>query len=369
LGCGIVGGGVAELLLRDRTRIEALTGVRYNLKGIAVRSVDKRRDIHDVPHDLFTSNAGALVADPDVDLVIECIGGRDAAGELVERALESRKHVVSANKELLATDGPRLFALAASGGVTLQYEAAVAAAIPIVRVLAESLAGDEVREVAGILNGTTNFILSSMHDGKSYAEALAQAQELGFAESDPTNDVDGIDSSHKLAILCQLAFRSAVTSPRIARRGITNVSVADIERAQRLNCAVKLLGVARYDNGELSAEIAPVFVPELHPFARAQGAENCVRVVGRSSGPLTFYGQGAGRFPSASAVIGDIVAAMRTIAGGRTTARHHHAKLHAAGVIKPAYDAFEKVRSEGSSYPVWREPTASATDDRPAVNA
>lgn len=355
LGCGVVGGGVAELLLRDRARIEALTGVRCNLKGIAVRSLEKHRTDANLPAELFTTNARKLIADPDVDLVIECIGGRDAASEYVEQALEHHKHVVTANKDLLATDGPRLFALAAGCNATLQYEAAVGGAVPVVRAIGESLAAEEVFEVAGIMNGTTNFILTAMHDGKSYAEALAQAQELGFAEADPTSDVEAYDAAHKLAILCQLAFHASLISPRIARRGITEVTPDDITRAKRLNAVVKLVAYARKNGDAIAAEVAPVFVPVTHAFAQPQGPENVVRVVGRSSGPLTLFGQGAGRFPTASAIIGDTISAIRAIAAG--SGSRHYVPLQSVAAVTPAYSSFEQVTSGKKTYPLWSDTT------------
>jgi homoserine dehydrogenase len=323
-----------------------------------VQHLEKKRDVG-VPPDLLTTNAAGLIADPDVDLVIECIGGTGAAREFVEQALELRKHVVSANKDLLATDGPRLFALAAHSGVTLQYEAAVGGGVPVVRALSESLAGEEVLEVAGIMNGTTNFILSAMHDGRSYAEALAEAQAFGFAESDPANDVLGFDATHKLAILGQLAFRAALVSPRIPRRGITHVSADDIARAEQLDCVVKLVACARRDGDAIAAETAPVFVPRSHPFALPQGAENCVRLVGRSSGPLMFFGLGAGRYPSASAVIGDIIAALRSIGSGRGFVRHH-APLRTISNVTPAFEKFELVPTRDAAYARWSDDAANS---------
>jgi hypothetical protein len=231
----------------------------------------------------------------------------------VERALERGKHVVTANKDLLATEGPRLTALAAARGVTLHYEAAVGGAIPIVRALADSLAGEEVLEVGGVLNGTTNFILSEMTGGASYADALTDAQRLGYAETDPTNDVEGVDAAHKLAILSQLAFRRAVTSPMIGRRGISGIARDDVSLGKRLGWRVKLVACARM-RGRIEASVTPVFVPTSHPFAEPVGASNCIRVIGRTSGTLTFAGSGAGRDATASAVIGDVIAALRRVA-------------------------------------------------------
>src|SRR5580704_5825843 len=213
LGCGTVGESVALRLTSERDAIERRVGVRYDLRAIAVRDGRKGRSTM-LRHELFTCDASSVVEDPHVDLVIECIGGTTLAAELVERALDRGRHVVTANKDLLATQGPRLAAIAASRGVTLRYEAAVGGAIPIVRSLDDALAGDEVRAIAGVFNGTCTAILSAMDDGASYADALAHAQKLGYAEADPANDVDGVDAAHKLALLVQLAFGLAVLSPR-----------------------------------------------------------------------------------------------------------------------------------------------------------
>ncbi|GAC1423163.1 MAG: hypothetical protein NVSMB5_16920 [Candidatus Velthaea sp.] len=313
LGCGTVGGGVAHLLAVNAQAIARTGGSDFVLRAVAVRDLDKSRPVT-VEHGLLTTDARAVIDREDVQLVVECIGGTGIAKELVERALTARKHVVTANKDLLATDGPRLAALAARAGVTLHYEAAVGGAIPIVRALADSLAGEDVLEVGGILNGTTNFILSEMTRGASYAGALAEAQRLGFAESDPTNDVQGIDAAHKLAILAQLAFKRAVTSPQIARRGITEVSRDDVSLGARLGWKVKLVACAR-SRTQIEASVTPAYVPSGHPFAEPVGAHNCIRVIGRASGTLTFAGAGAGQDPTASAVIGDIVAALRRLAG------------------------------------------------------
>ncbi len=313
LGCGTVGGGVAQLLVENASAIARTSGVPFALRAVAVRSLVKPRPAM-LAASLLCTDALAVVERDDVGLVIECIGGTGVARTLVERALDRAKHVVTANKDLLATDGPRLAALAAARGVTLHYEAAVGGAIPIVRALADSLAGEDVLEVGGVLNGTTNFILSEMTRGASFAGALAEAQRLGYAESDPTSDVDGIDAAHKLAILAQLAFRRAVTSTMIARRGIGSVSREDVALGKRLGWRVKLIACAR-SGARLEASVTPAFVPVGHPFAEPVGANNCIRVIGRASGTLTFAGSGAGRDPTASAVIGDVIAALR-----RTTA-------------------------------------------------
>lgn len=311
LGCGTVGSGVAQLLVENAAAIARTGGVSYGLRAVAIRTLTKSRPPM-LDSGLLTLDALGLVERDDVQVVVECIGGTGIARTLVERALDRGKHVVTANKDLLATEGPRLSALAAARGGSLHYEAAVGGAIPIVRALADSLAGEDVLEVGGVLNGTTNFILSEMSRGASYGAALAEAQRLGYAEADPSNDVEGVDAAHKLAILAQLAFRRAVTSPMIARRGISSVAREDVSLGKRLGWQIKLIACARL-RGRIEASVSPAFVPAGHPFAQPVGANNCIRVIGRASGTLTFAGSGAGRDPTASAVIGDVIAALRRV--------------------------------------------------------
>ncbi len=312
LGCGTVGSGVARLLVNSTSSVAARSGVDYWLAGIAVRSLAKPRPA-EIPSGLFTEDAHALVDDPTIDVVIECIGGTGIAAEFVVAALRSGKHVVTANKDLLATRGPELRALAAARGVTIAYEAAVGGAIPIVRTIAESLAGEDILEVGGVLNGTTNFILSEMFDGASYESALGAAQRLGFAEADPTNDVEGIDAAHKLAILAQLAFRRGLVTHEIPRHGITSLTRDDHSLAKRAGWRLKLIACARADG----SIVTPAYVRAEHAFAQPTGPQNCIRVTGRSSGSLTFAGTGAGSDPTASSVIGDVVAVLRHISAGR----------------------------------------------------
>ncbi len=276
-----------------------------------MRSADKPRPTF-VPPWLFTTAASALVDDPDVSLVIECIGGLSTAGELVERALSRGKHVVTANKDLLATYGPALRSLAAARGVGIAYEAAVGGAIPIVRTLTGALAGERIIEVGGVLNGTTNFILDAMSKGAGYADALGQAQRDGYAEADPSSDTSGLDAAHKLAILSQLAFARAVTTGDVPRVGIESVTRDDVSLARRLGLTLKLIAVAR--DGE--ATVAPAYVPREHPFGTPEGVHNCIRVVGATAGTLTFAGAGAGREPTASAVIADVIATLAAFGRG-----------------------------------------------------
>jgi homoserine dehydrogenase len=299
LGCGTVGSSVARRLLSAHPGL---------LRSIAVRDPHKPRA---VAWDDFEGDPFEVVDDPAVRVVVECIGGVGIARELVLRAIARGKDVVTANKDLIATEGPFLASFAARTGATLRYEAAVAGAIPIVRALSISLAGEDVSEVGGVLNGTTNFVLDAMADGAGYAEALAEAQRLGFAEADPRADVDGHDAAHKLAILAGLAFHQPSLSPALARRGISALSSHDVAAGAARGLRLKLLAMARRGpNGEIEAGITPAFVPNDHPFAQPRGAENVVRVVGRACGTLTFAGLGAGGDPTASSVVADVEAAL-----------------------------------------------------------
>jgi len=323
LGCGTVGGGVAELLEQRRTHIERRSGAGYKIVGVANRQRDPL----------------ALIDDTRVDLVIEAIGGTGIALECIERALEQRKHVVTANKDAIATQGPRLRALAAAKGVTLRYEAAVASAVPIITTLDGALAGDEILEIGGVLNGTCNFILGLMRDGHSFSAALQRAQEEGYAEQDPRNDVEGIDAAHKLAILIQHAFGEPVITPRIAHTGIQDVTTAAVRRARQHGYELKLVGYARKTADGIQAQVGPVLVPFSHPYAKVGGVDNILRVLGASSGTLFFSGAGAGRAPAAAAVLGDVVASLRAIAE-RHAVRRVQATAYAAHPIPAAFDQF-----------------------------
>lgn len=324
LGHGTVGGGVADLLAKRRAQIERRAGVKFTLHGVANRACEPF----------------ALVEDRRVDVVIECMGGTTVALDCIERALELRKHVVTANKDAIGTQGPRLRALAEAKGVTLRYEAAVASAVPVISVLQHALAGDEILEIGGVLNGTCNFILGALGDGQSFPVALAAAQREGYAEHDPSNDIEGFDAAHKLAILIQHAFGQAVVSPRIPRRGIASITSASVRQARQHGYELKLVAYARKSEDGLLAEVAPVLVPFNHAFARVKGVENAVRVVGASSGPLLFTGAGAGREPSAAAVLGDIVSAMRAIGERHGVTRLPGTHLDAPPEIEPAFAQF-----------------------------
>jgi homoserine dehydrogenase len=307
LGCGTVGASVAQRLLNERSAIERRSGIRYDLRGIAVRDLAKERD--GIDRSLLTADARSIVDDPRVDVIVECIGGTHEAAELVERALERGRTVITANKDLIATQGPRLQALASARGARLRYEASVCGAIPIVRMLDESLAGDRIDGIAGVMNGTCNFILCAMEQGAEYGDALAEAQRLGYAEADPSSDVEGRDAAHKLAVLMQLAFGLAIVSPRIRQSGIAHACKRDVARAQMLGYRIRLVAAATRS----AADVAAVLVPHDHPFASLAGPENIVRVASRDAGELVVRGRGAGGAATASAVLGDVVSSLRAL--------------------------------------------------------
>ncbi|MDE0775603.1 MAG: homoserine dehydrogenase, partial [Nocardioides sp.] len=332
LGCGVVGSQVVRLVLDQAGDLAARVGRPVELAGVAVRRIDAAREI-EVPDGLLTTDAAGLVAREDVDLVVEVIGGIEPARTLILSALEHGASVVSANKALLAEDGPTLFEMAAKAGRDIFYEAAVAGAIPILRPLSESLAGDRVTRVLGIVNGTTNYILDKMDtSGAGFAEALAEAQDLGYAEADPTADVEGFDAAAKAAILASLAFHSRVTAADVHREGISEVTAADIASAREMGCVVKLLAICELrtglvgpdgtedlDGGEaVAVRVHPAMIPLSHPLAGVRGAYNAVFVESDAAGELMFYGPGAGGAPTASAVMGDLVTAARNhVAGTR----------------------------------------------------
>lgn len=317
LGCGVVGSEVARLLLSDVQELSTRSGAQLSLRKIAVRNLQSSHAREGIPTELFTQNPAEVVTAPDIDVVIELMGGIEPARELILTAIAHGKSVVTANKALLARHGADLSAAAEKAGVDLYYEAAVAGAIPIIRPMRESLVGDHITRVMGIVNGTTNFILTKMdEEGRAFGDVLKQAQELGYAEADPTADVEGHDAAAKAAILASLAFHSRVTVDDVYCEGITKVSADDVALAKAVNSVIKLLAIAELTpNNEISVRVHPVMMPRSHPLAAVRDAYNAVFVEARSAGQLMFYGRGAGGHPTASAVLGDVVAVARHIAG------------------------------------------------------
>jgi homoserine dehydrogenase len=320
LGGGTVGGALAHRLLTEQETIAAKTGIELSLRHLAVRDLDKPRR-YSFPEGTLTDRPGDVVDDPEVHLVVELIGGLDPAGDLIMRALEAGKPVVTANKELVAARGKQLIQTAEDKGVSLLFEAAVGGAIPIVRPLSESLAGEQISEILGIVNGTTNFILTQMCEAEAgYNETLIQAQELGYAEADPTADVSGADSASKAAILASLAFGSWVPSDVVHREGIEGIQPADISFANDLGYLPKLLAIATHTDGGVAVRVHPTLIPTTHPLATVRGSQNAVFIRGPVVGELLFAGPGAGGEPTATAVLGDIIEGARELLAGAQVA-------------------------------------------------
>jgi homoserine dehydrogenase len=316
LGCGTVGGALVDLLDARRATITARTGVELRIGAVAVRDTAKHQDRLADPS-LLTTDTAAVVADPEVDIVVELIGGTDPALTLVRTALENGKPVITGNKELLAAHGPELYAVAAEHGVDLLFEAAVAGGIPLIRPLRESLVGEDISRVMGIINGTTNYILTKMsQEGADYADALADAQALGYAEADPTADVEGYDAGAKAAIIASIVFGVDVRSSDVQHEGISSITAADIDTAKRLGYVIKALAVIERADGEVAVRVHPAMVPTVHPLANVNDSFNAVFVEGATVGDLMFYGRGAGGGPTASAVLGDLVDAAVNVANG-----------------------------------------------------
>ena len=375
LGCGTVGSAVFRLLREQASDLAARVGAPLQVAGVAVRDPDGRALAAGVGRDLVTTDAMALVTRPDVDIVVEMIGGIEPARELLLAAMRTGKSVVTANKALLGADSAAMHAAAREHGADLFYEAAVAGAIPLLRPLRESLAGDAVRRVLGIVNGTTNYILDRMDSsGAEFGDALAEAQALGYAEADPTADVGGYDAAAKAAILASLAFHTRVSTADVYRQGITALTAADIEGARVLGCVVKLLAICERTGDGISVRVHPAMISREHPLASVRGAYNAVFVEAESAGRLMFYGAGAGGGPTASAMLGDLVVVARNrVAGIRGPDAPSYAELpvlpmseamtryHVAldvadrpGVLAPVAEAFARhdvsiqaVRQEG----------------------
>jgi homoserine dehydrogenase len=361
LGCGVVGTQVARLLREEAAELAVRSGAQLEIAGIAVRRLSHPRP--GIDRDLLTTDAMGLATRPDVDIVVEVIGGIEPAHSLILAAMERGKSVVSANKALLAEHGEQIHRVASDYGADLYYEAAVAGAIPILRPLRESLAGDTVHRVMGIVNGTTNFILDRMDSsGADFSESLEEAQALGYAEPDPTADVEAFDAAAKAAILAGLAFHTRVTASDVYREGITEVTAADIASAKVLGRIVKLLAICERTDEGVAVRVHPAMIPRTHPLATVGGAYNAVFVDAKSAGQLMFYGAGAGGIPTASAVLGDIVAVARNrLAGTRgpevrtyaelpvlpmgDTLTRYHVSLDVAdkpGVLAPVAEAFAR---------------------------
>jgi homoserine dehydrogenase len=351
LGCGTVGSGVARLLLGHGDRLEQRSGRRLELRRVAVRDLAKPRAVA-VPPALLSTDISAAINDPSVHIVVELIGGTDLARRVVLDALAAGKHVVTANKALLAAHGPEVFEAARNAERTVCFEAAVAGGVPIIRALGESLAANQVTAIQAILNGTSNYILTAMADGgKSYTDALAEAQRLGYAEADPTLDVDGSDAAHKLAVLAQIAFGVTAKPHEIERQGIDRIDVTDIRFATELGYTIKLLAeawVSPVRNAEaatprsaVALHVAPVMVRKTDMLAQVRGAYNAIQIVGDVVGETLYQGPGAGMMPTASSVVADLI----DLAVGRAQKTFAAAKLWSNRDRGFTVEPSEKVRS------------------------
>jgi len=333
LGAGVVGSQIARLLIANKSDLASRAGANLELVAIAVKDSKLKRD--GIPAALLTNDAKSIVNDPQIDLVIEVIGGIDPAKDLILTALNNGKSVVTANKALLAKHGAELYAAADKANVDLYYEAAVAGAIPILRPLRESLVGDHVIRVMGIVNGTTNYILTKMDEnGAAFADALKEAQVLGFAESDPTADIEGFDAAAKAAILAGLAFHSRVTDNDVYREGISKITAADVKVAKAMEMVIKLLAIAELTpEGAVSVRVHPALISRSHPLASVRESFNAVFVEAESAGQMMFYGKGAGGEPTASAILGDLVAVARhRVTGGIGPKESDYADLKIAQI-------------------------------------
>ncbi|KLU58658.1 homoserine dehydrogenase [Peptococcaceae bacterium CEB3] len=318
LGFGTVGSGAAQILEQNAQDIETRTESKIRIKSALVRNLDKPRPFAE--NIAFTDKAETVLEDPEIDIVVEVMGGIEPARTYILEALGRGKNVVTANKDLLALHGEELFNTAKQAGKDLYFEASVAGGIPIIAVLKQSLAANKISALLGIINGTTNYILTAMSEqGRNYAEVLAEAQELGYAESDPSADVDGVDAARKLAILASLAFNSRVTLPDVFVEGIAKITPEDLQYASELGCTVKLLGIAKHLDGGVEVRVHPAFLPKSHPLASVNGVFNAIYVVGDAVGETMFYGKGAGSLPTGSAVVSDIIQVTRNIHTGSTS--------------------------------------------------
>ncbi|NMC27090.1 MAG: homoserine dehydrogenase [Syntrophomonadaceae bacterium] len=319
LGCGTVGGGVIKLLAKNQSTITTKTGSVITVKKVMEKDKDKCLQLG-LDENIVTDKFEDILDDDTIDIVVELIGGLEPAYTFITAAMEKGKHVVTANKDLIAVKGKELFATALANNVDFYFEASVAGGIPIIYPLKQSLAANQIEEIIGILNGTTNYILTQMsQEGRDYSEVLREAQEMGYAESDPSADVGGLDAARKLAILSSIAFNSRVTLDDVYVEGITAITPRDIQYARELGYVIKLLAIAKEIDGQIQARVHPAFIPFNHPLAYVNGVFNAVFLRGDAVGEVMHYGRGAGEMPTASAVVGDIIEVARNMAFNTNT--------------------------------------------------
>lgn len=328
LGLGVVGSGVIKIIENHQEELVHQLGLPVKVEKVLVRNIEKARQV-EVDESLLTTNSDDVLKNPNIDIVVEVMGGVDQAREYILEALHAKKHVVTANKDLIALHGPELEQLASEKGCDLFYEASVGGGIPLLRGLSDGLVSDRIQQVMGIVNGTTNYILTKMDkEGASYEDALQKAQELGFAEADPTADVEGLDAARKMVILARLSFLTNVELDDVDVEGISKVSVTDIEYGKKLNLTMKLIGFAKRINGEIEVNVKPTFLSDSHPLAAVNDEYNAVYVSGEAVGETMFYGPGAGSLPTATAVMSDVVQAIRNMLLG----------VNGRQFIKPKYE-------------------------------
>ncbi|HAA89497.1 MAG: Homoserine dehydrogenase [Thermoanaerobacterales bacterium 50_218] len=316
LGVGTVGSGVVKMLRENSEEITQRLGKKLIIKKVLERDPEKPRRLG-IPLEIVTNSFDDVLGDPEVKIVVELLGGIEPARQYIIQALRQGKHVVTANKDVVAAYGKELFEAATAGGADLYFEASVGGGIPIIRVLKESLAANKFEEVIGIVNGTTNYILTRMsEEGIDFGEALRAAQEAGYAEADPAADIEGLDAARKIAILASIAFNTRVLPDDVFVEGITRITPEDIEYARELGYCVKLLAIARQWEEEVEVRVHPAFLPNSHPLAAVNGVFNAIFVRGNAVGETMFYGQGAGQMPTASAVVGDIMQVVRNMEAG-----------------------------------------------------
>lgn len=355
LGCGTVGAGVVSLVRKRADMVADMTGSRPVIKAILVRDLEKDRGVL-FDNERLTTRAEDVLHDDSIQIVVETIGGIEPARTYILEALSRKKHVVTANKDLIALHGPEILKTASDNRVSVLYEAAVGGAIPLVGPLKENLTANEVTDLKGIINGTTNFILSEMTArGISFDEALAMAQSLGYAESDPSSDVDGLDAARKLVILSSIAFHTQVHLNDVRVEGIRHITATDVRYADELGYVIKLLSVGSDREGELTLAVRPTLIPKVHPLAHVSDAYNALYVRGDAAGDLMFFGRGAGRMPTASAVVGDVISLVRNLKLG-----YVESYSHSGGQVKPVVDR------EDERYRYYFRMVA---DDRPGVFA
>lgn len=340
LGYGTVGSGVAQILEHNAQDIETRTETKIAIKSVLVRDLDKLREYHG--NFQFTDHPEAILQDPEIDIIVEVMGGIEPARTFIHEALRQGKNVVTANKDLLALYGEELFEAAKAAGKDLYFEASVAGGIPIIAVLKQSLAANRITGLIGIINGTTNYILTAMSsEHRDYQEVLSEAQRLGYAEADPSSDVEGLDAARKLAILASLAFNSRVTLPDVFVEGISHITREDLAYAEELGCTVKLLGIAKHQDEGVEVRVHPAFLPKTHPLASVGGVFNAIYVIGDAVGETMFYGRGAGSLPTGSAVVSDIIQVTRNIQAKSTSAIsctcYHDLPLKASRDFTTAY--------------------------------